>query len=93
MKRPPASALAMALHGVNLIIARQLVVDVERFMDRTQIRVVPPLCPLATQPFDFSDAATLIARAAATTRDWLRSGGLDHSGVPHELPPHTHEVL
>jgi len=93
MKRPPASALAMALHGLNLMIARQLVVDVERFMDRTQIRVVPPLCPLSTQPFDFSDARALIERASATTRDWLRRGGLEHTGIPLELPPHTHEVI
>jgi NTE family protein len=93
MKRPPSSALGMALHGLNLMIAHQLVVDIERFMDRTQIRVIPPLCPLATQPFDFSDARVLIERAASTTREWLRSGGLDHSGIPHELPPHTHELI
>ena len=93
MKRPPPSALAMALHGVNLIIARQLVVDIERFTDRTQIRVIPPLCPLATQPFDFSFAATLIERASATTRDWLHRGGLDHADIPHELPPHAHDVI
>ncbi len=93
MRSPPSSALAMALHGLNLMIAHQLVVDVERFMDRTQIRVIPPLCPLATQPFDFSDAGSLIGRAADTTRDWLRRGGLDHSGIPHELPPHAHVVI
>ncbi len=93
MIRPPPSALAMALHGVNLIIARQLVVDIERFSDRTQIRVIPPLCPLATQPFDFSYASTLIERAAATTRDWLARGGLDRSGTPYELPPHAHDLI
>ncbi len=93
MKRPPPSALAMALHGVNLIIARQLVVDIERFADRTQIRVVPPLCPLAVQPFDFSAAGELIARSARSTRDWLRGGGLERGGVPHELPAHAHEVI
>ncbi len=93
MRRPPGSALAMALHGLNLMIARQLVVDIVRFMDHTQIRVVPPLCPLETQPFDFSDAHVLIDRAAKSTREWLRGGGLGHGGVPHELPPHTHEII
>ncbi|MEX2206500.1 MAG: patatin-like phospholipase family protein [Myxococcota bacterium] len=93
MKRPPPSALAMALHGVNLIIARQLVIDIERFTDRTQIRVIPPLCPLAIQPFDFSYAATLIERAAATTRDWLARGGLERPDIPHELPVHAHDVI
>jgi NTE family protein len=93
MKRPPPSALAMALHGVNLIIARQLAVDIERFGDRTQIRVIPPLCPLSVQPFDFSAAAELIERAAASTRHWLGRGGLERSGVPHELLPHAHDVI
>jgi len=93
MKSAPGSALGMALHAINILVARQLVVDVERFMDRTQIRVIPPLCPLATNPFDFSNAAELIDRSAAATRAWLDRGGLEHSGIPYELPPHTHEVI
>ena len=92
-KQPPTSALGMALHGLNLMIARQLVIDVERFQDRTQIRVVPPLCPLSVQAFDFSAAQELIARAAKTTREWLARGGLEHGGVPLELPAHTHDVI
>lgn len=93
MKQLPTGALAMALHGVNILVARQLTVDVERFMDRTDIRVVPPLCPVATHPFDFSDAAELINRSEKTTRAWLERGGLEHSGIPFELPPHSHEVI
>ena len=93
MKHPPTSALAMALHGLNLMVARQLMIDVERFQDGTPIRVVPPLCPLSVQAFDFSSARELIERAARTTHDWLARGGLEHGGVPHELPAHTHEVI
>jgi NTE family protein len=93
MKTAPASAIGMALHGINILVARQLVVDVERFMDLTQIRVIPPLCPVATHPFDFSNAPSLIDRAAASTRAWLARGGLEHTGIPYELPPHEHEVI
>jgi len=93
MKRVPTGALAMALHGINVLVARQLVVDVERFIDRTQIRVVPPLCPVSTQPFDFSAATELMDRSLTTTRAWLARGGLEHTGIPYELPPHTHEVI
>jgi NTE family protein len=93
MKKPPSSALAMALHGLNLMIARQLVIDVERFQDRTPIRVVPPLCPQAVQAFDFSAARALIERAERSTQEWLRGGGLERGGIPHELPAHTHEVI
>ena len=84
----------MALHGVNLIIARQLVVDVERFMDRTQIRVVPPLCPLRTQPVRLLErrqadrARRRVARATGS-----RAAGSSTSGIPHELPPHAHDVI
>jgi len=93
MKQIPQSALAMALHGVNVLVARQLVVDVERFMDHTQIRVVPPLCPVGTHPFDFTAAEDLMTRSARTTRAWLDRGGLEHTGIPFELPPHSHEVI
>ncbi len=93
MKRVPGSALAMALHGINVLVARQLTVDVERYMERTQIRVVPPLCPVDTHPFDFSAGDELMDRAAKTTRAWLARGGLEHSGIPFELPPHSHEVI
>ncbi|HTO06892.1 MAG TPA: patatin-like phospholipase family protein [Myxococcota bacterium] len=93
MKSPPTSALAMALHGINVLVARQLVVDVERFMDHALIRVVPPLCPVNVHPFDFSAATELMSRAAKTTRAWLDRGGLDHTGIPFELPPHSHEVI
>ena len=81
MKRAPTGALAMALHGVNLLIARQLVIDVERFMDQTQIRVVPPLCPVSTHPFDFSNAAELMDRALGSTRAWLARGDLTRARV------------
>ena len=93
MKSLPAGALAMALHGINVLIARQLVIDVERLMDQTQIRVVPPLCPVNTQPFDFSAATELMDRSLRGTRAWLERGGLEHTGIPYELPPHTHEVI
>ncbi len=43
---PPTSSMAMALHGLGLLIARQLIVDIERLGDAVALRVVPPLCPL-----------------------------------------------
>ena len=93
MKQIPRSALSMALHGINVLVARQLVVDVERFMDQVDIRVVPPLCPLSTHPFDFGDARELMTRSAKTTRAWVDRGGLEHTGIPYELPPHDHDVI
>jgi NTE family protein len=80
----------MALHALTLMIVHQLVVDIERFADRAEIVVVPPLCPVETSPYDFGRAADLIVRADASTRTWLATGGLTRKGVPDELPAHGH---
>jgi NTE family protein len=93
LEKPPAGALAMVLHALTLLIARQLVVDVLRWQETREIFVVPPLCPIGASPYDFSAAASLIERAATSTRSWLAAGGLERPNLPHELTPHTHEVL
>jgi NTE family protein len=90
LQAPPASALAMGLHAVNLLIARQLVVDVERFSTLAEIIVVPPLCPLSVSSASFTRSGELIYRAASGTRTWLDSGGLQSREVPRNLGPHQH---
>ncbi len=86
----PRSAIGVALHALNLLIARQLVSDVQRLRGEVEIRVVPPLCPLARSAYDFSGTDELIERAAKSTRGWLEQGGLEHGGIPAELSPHAH---
>lgn len=83
----------MLLHTFSLFVARQMVSDITRLQGQVAIRIVPPLCPLHVSPHDFSQAATLIARAAAQTRDWLDRDGLARSLIPESLPPHTHPEL
>ena len=82
----------LVLHALTLLIARQLVVDVLRWQETREILVVPPLCPVGTSPYDFSSSASLIERAAASTRSWLAAGGLERPDLPHELTPHSHDV-
>jgi len=86
----PRSAIGVALHALNLLIARQLVNDVQRLPGSVELRIVPPLCPLARSAYDFSGTDALIERAAESTRIWLAQGGLERGGVPPELSPHTH---
>jgi NTE family protein len=86
----PRAALGAALHALNLLIARQLVSDARRLEARVEIRVVPPLCPLARSAYDFSGTAELIERALRATRTWVEAGGLDTCGVPGALAPHSH---
>jgi NTE family protein len=87
---PPSGAVASAMHALNLMIARQMVNDIERIGDEIAIAVVPPLCPLDVSPYDFTRAGELIDRAAASTRQWIDAGGLAQRGVPHQLRQHVH---
>lgn len=90
LEEPPRGMMAVALHALNLLIMRQLIQDVAHFGTRSEIVIVPPLCPLAVNVFDFSRTAELIGRAHEATAVWLARGGLRQHGVPHELEPHRH---
>jgi NTE family protein len=87
---PPRSAIAQAMHALTLVIARQLVRDLEFYSTRAQIYVVPPLCPLDVSPYDYTQCAQLIERAAQKTRAWLSDGGLERALIPGELREHAH---
>lgn len=93
LREPPRGAIAIALHALNLLSMRQLLADVDRFAGRCELAVVPPLCPLATNTYDFSHSAELIGRAEAETRRWLREGGLEGQRDPRwPLLPHRHRA-
>ncbi len=64
----------MALHALNLLIARQLVSDVQRLHGEVGLHVVPPLCPLARSAYDFSGTDELIERATRSPRGAGSSG-------------------
>lgn len=91
MEKPPRGAVAFALHALNLLVMRQLVSDIERYSERAEVVVVPPLCPVVISAYDFSQTSDLIHRAEATTRLWLKKNGLEREGAPEELLPHEHE--
>lgn len=86
----PGNAIAQAMHALTLIIARQLVRDLEFYSSRAKIFVVPPLCPLDVSPYDYTQCDRLIERAAGKTRAWLSDGGLERAFIPNELREHTH---
>ena len=90
LETPPRGMIAVALHAIGLLIARQLVSDVERFKDQAEVIVVPPLCPLAVSSYDFSHSGELIERAAQSTAQWLDRRGLQDQEIPVALHPHHH---
>jgi NTE family protein len=87
---PPVGAVANALHALTLLIARQLVNELENIGPEIEYYVVPPLCPLVGSPYDFSRTAEHIERAILTTDAWLAQNGLKKQEIPHELRPHDH---
>lgn len=91
LEKPPRGVVAFALHALNLLVMRQLLSDIERFSDRAEIIVVPPLCPVTVSAYDFSQTADLIHRSEAATRLWLKKKGLSSEGAPEELLPHEHD--
>jgi NTE family protein len=90
LEAPPRSTIASALHAITLLIAHQWVMELERYREQAEIITVPPLCPLATSPYDFSHAGELIERAAEQTARWLARDGLVRPRVPPALRAHSH---
>ena len=79
---PPVGAVANALHALTLLIARQLVSELEDLGPDIEYFVVPPLCPLVGSPYDFSRTSDHIERAIRTTDAWLAQNGLEQGGIP-----------
>jgi len=90
LKEPPKSAVGKALHAVTLMIAWQLMHELEHIPSDIQVHLVPTLCPLAVSPFDFSSSRELIERAARSSQKWMEDGGLTRPARPEELAPHRH---
>lgn len=89
LEEPPRSALGMGLHGLTLAINQRIALDIERYEPTTELRVIPPLCPLSTSPANFGNAAELIARGADQTSRWLDEAHRT-SGQAALLHPHAH---
>ena len=87
---PPVGAVANALHALTLLIARQLVNELEALAPDIEYFVVPPLCPLVGSPYDFSRTADHIDRAILSTDAWLAQHGLQQGKIPHEMRLHSH---
>jgi len=76
----PKSAIAMALHGVTLLVQQRLERETALRTYPVPVHLIPPPCPITVTPMDFSQSASLIERARAGTVQWLANG------QPHALP-------
>ncbi len=89
-EKPPCGALNMALHALNLVIARQLYNDLSTYSSQANSNVVPSLCPQKTHPLDFDRTADLIDQGYELTLQWLKGGGLERATEFGFLRPHRH---
>lgn len=71
LTEPPKGALGMGLHALGLVLHEQVIDDVERYEAVVELHVIPPLCPLAVSPADFSHANELIERSYEASKRWL----------------------
>ena len=90
LQGPPKGVIGRTLHAVTLLIAWQLMQELEALPHDIQVHMAPALCPLDVSPYDFSAAPRLIERATETTRAWIAEGGLDRRAHAHELSAHHH---
>jgi NTE family protein len=90
LQEPPTGAVATALHALTLLIARQLISELEGLDPKIDYFIAPPLCPLKGSPYDFSQTSELIARARESTSAWLAEGGLEYPRVNAQLGLHKH---
>lgn len=91
LQGPPTGVVARALHAVTLLIAWQLMREIERLPAEIELHMAPALCPLNVSPYDFSQADSLISRATRMTRKWIEEGGLTRPASAKQLAPHHHK--
>ena len=86
---PPATALGTMLTALSVLLHRQLLAQVRNYHGRARLHVLPPLCPLATSPADFTQAAVLLRRSRRATFEWLARGD-DLTVAADALSLHQH---
>ena len=82
LPKPPRGAVAMLLHAMSLLVMRRLLVEVEALRDQAELIVLPPPCPHAITPIDFSHADELIRRGYEGSRDYLDAVAAGRDPVP-----------
>ncbi len=70
----PTSAVAMALHGLAMLVQQRLVAETSRRTYPVPVHLIPPPCPITVTPMDFSQSVQLIDRARRGTAQWIGNG-------------------
>lgn len=92
LQEAPHGVVASMLHAVTLLIAWQLMHEIETMPADVMVHLAPTLCPLAVSPYDFTASRRLIERAYKSTLSWIERGGLIHPARAGDLAPHHHQA-
>lgn len=92
LAHPPRSAVGVAMHSLTVLIEQRLVAEVEDQSSAHDIRLLPPLCPLAISAADFSQAAELTRRGREASNRWLEARGTERAHPERFLALHDHRV-
>ena len=79
----PHGTLGMALQAMSLLLQQRLAADIEALRGDSRLIVLPPACPVALQPTDFSHADELIERAYLEAANTLDARGDSRAHRPH----------
>lgn len=90
LPEPPRGALGMLLHAMSLLVMRRLLIEVELLKDQARLVVMPPPCPLAVSPIDFSHTDELIRRGLDNGREYLEAVEQGTATVPLRMAMHGH---
>jgi NTE family protein len=90
LPNPPRGAVAMLLHAMSLLVMRRLLVEVEALHERAELIVLPPPCPQAITPIDFSHANELIRRGYEGSRDYLDALAAGRAPAPVSMAMRDH---
>lgn len=74
----------------SLLVHKRLVREIDQYAGRTELVVLPPPCPLAVDPRDFSRAGELIDRAYRDAVAALAVDGGRRSAPSTMIAMHTH---
>lgn len=85
---PPSSAIAMALHGYNLLDKVRIDASIRNHQRDVLLHVLPALSPVEVLPIDFGQTADLIERATELSEQWLNQAG-HRQRTPSKPPPLT----
>lgn len=90
LKEAPQGVIANTLHAVTLLIAWQLMHEIDVIAEDIAVHMAPALCPIDVSPFDFSASRQLIDRARRSTQGWIDGGGLTRQTPSRYLAAHHH---